>query len=517
MSFLRKHSPLLAAAILLAVLVCLAFPCCRYYIDPDATAYLTIARRYAFNHGLHAVNGYWSPLSCWLTALGMQAGLYDVKAAVLANLAGAGGFLLVSYVLFRRFGLKPLAQWLFCMAMAVFLAYAVYYQLFADLWECFLLLAGLCLLLQPGFVRSPLLWVAYGLIGAVAYFAKAYAFSFFLLYTLVGVWLLVQGNRRQWFKIVAVSVLVLLVGASPWLWLLHEHYGQWMTGTAGTLNMSWYLTGHASYRPEYGCLLPPAYPGSVYHWEDPYLVAGDTPHFWTSGHYFLLQCARLIQNFFKMAGSMTALSLFFFPLWLASLLVFLRRKIRSSFLPALQLLLLFFLLFPLPFLLINFEPRYLWSLLPPGMIAGYIALQQIKRRQMLAMAVFTLSFIAWPLIDFHTVWNTGRQEFMQAQSLKAQGIKGSFTADTKTNKDIQRVVRLAYFSGNSCYIGTGAGCSGAALLQEIRRYGIRYYFIYGKENTVFRDEQGKAFPVVYAAAGLRVVAIVPVAITRHTL
>ena len=260
------------------------YPYCHYYIDPDATAYLTIARRYVKDHGVYAVNGYWSPLSCWFTALGMYAGLSAVNAAIIVNLSGALGFLLMSYSLFRRFGLKPYVQWLFCMSLALFLPYAVYYQLFADLWECFLLLAGLRLLLSERFTRTPLLWVLYGVTGALAYFAKAYAFPFFLLNTVVCAAFLARPNKRLWLKICAVSIVVMLICAFPWLWLLHERYGRWMTSTAGTLNMSWYLTGHANYKPEYGCLLPPVYDDAVYHWEDPYLVAGEKPHFWTSGN-----------------------------------------------------------------------------------------------------------------------------------------------------------------------------------------------------------------------------------------
>jgi hypothetical protein len=519
MPFLRRHSPFLVAALLLCIAVWLMYPYCCYYIDPDGTAYLSIARRYAYDHGVHAVNGYWSPLSCWLTALGMRAGLGAVPAAVWVNLLGAQGFLLVSYSLFRRFGIQQYAQWLFAISLSLFLSYAVYYQLFADLWECCLLLTGLRLLLAEDFLRAPLLWIAYGVTGALAYFAKAYAFPFFLLHTAVSVFFLTQKNKKQWLRICTVSALVLLTCSFPWIWLLHERYGRWMTSTAGTLNLSWYLEGHAHYKKEFGCLLPPAYPDAVYHWEDPYLTAGDLPHFWTSGHYFLLQCARVVQNFLKMAGSMSALSLFFFPLWIACLLVFCRKKSRQQLPLSLQLLMIFFLLFPLAFLLINFEPRYIWSLVPPGMILGYTALQQLRKRQRLAVSIFAVSFVAWPMLDIGSVWDVGKAEFVLAQQLQAQHIKGSFTADTENNKDIQRMVRLAYFSGNSFYVAPVAGCSWQHRRAEIRRYDIRYYFAYGKKDSVtpVTDENGKPFEIVFAAGDLQVYYIRPVVVTPAAL
>jgi len=485
------------------------FPYCRYYVDPDATAYLTIARRYATGDWVRGVNGYWSPLSCWFTAMGICAGMEAITAAVVVNTAGALGFLGVSFSLFRYFGLKQYVQWLFCAALTVFLAYAVYYQLFADLWECFLLLAGLRIVLSERFLRAPALWILHGCVGALAYFSKAYAFPFFLLNTLVCVFFLAGKNKLQWLKICVVSIGVMMVCASPWIWLLHEKYGRWMTSTAGSLNMSWYLLGHANYKPGLGCLLPLPYADAVYHWEDPYYVAGDTPHFWSSGHYFLLQCARVVQNFLKMAGSMSALSLFFFPLWIAAFLVFSIKKRRQHLPRPLQMLLISFLLFPLAFLLINFEPRYIWYLVPPGMILGHFALQQLKKRQKAATVVFALSFALWPLLDTAFIWNEGKREFEQAKEMKKKNIKGSFTANTGNNRDIQKMVRLAYFSGNSCYVAPLAGRTTEQVLQEMRRYHIKYYFQSDDMRGVTVSEKSLPFPNVAYINGLGVFLVNP--------
>jgi hypothetical protein len=243
--------------------------------------------------------------------------------------------------------------------------------------------------------------------------------------------------------------------------------------------------------------LPPPYADAVYHWEDPYYVTGATPHFWTSGHYLLLQCARVVQNFIKMAVSMSALSLFFFPLWMAGLLMFCIKSRRQQLSRSVQPVIIFFLLFPLAFLLINFEPRYIWSLMPLGMILGYLALVQLKKKQRLAIAVFALSFIVWPLLDISSVWNTGRQEYELAQQLKAHGIKGCFTSDTESNKDIQRMVRLAYFSGNSCYVAP-VPCPQQELINGMRHYRIPYFFHWReKTEAAFTDEQGRMLPQIW--------------------
>ncbi len=69
MSTLQKYSPFPVSALLMSVVLWLIYPHYQYYIDPDGTAYLTIAQRYANGDYAQAINGYWSPWACWLTAL----------------------------------------------------------------------------------------------------------------------------------------------------------------------------------------------------------------------------------------------------------------------------------------------------------------------------------------------------------------------------------------------------------------------------------------------------------------
>jgi hypothetical protein len=70
---IRKYTPALALAVLmLFAVLCVIYPYYQYYVDPDGTAYLTISKRYADGDFLKAINGYWSPWSCWLTAASDQ-------------------------------------------------------------------------------------------------------------------------------------------------------------------------------------------------------------------------------------------------------------------------------------------------------------------------------------------------------------------------------------------------------------------------------------------------------------
>jgi hypothetical protein len=200
------------ATLLLCGAVTVLYPYCQYYVDPDATAYLTISERYANGDWGRAVNGYWSPWSCWLVGGCISLGLASIPSAILVNTIGAIGFLFMSFSLFRRFELTISVQRALGFSLAVFLAYAVYKQNFDDLWECCFLLAVLRIMLADGFAGKPVLWLVMGIFGALAYFAKAYAFPFFILHTVVVGYLLFrsQGNK-QWAKMCFLAIAMKIV------------------------------------------------------------------------------------------------------------------------------------------------------------------------------------------------------------------------------------------------------------------------------------------------------------------
>jgi len=119
------------------------YPYYQYYVDPDATAYLTISKRYATGDYTNAINGYWSPLSCWLTAAMIKNGFTAMCAAVIVNTIAAIGFLYIAQSFFLKLAVARTFQWLLQVTLALFLCYAVFWQLFDDLWECFFLLCAL--------------------------------------------------------------------------------------------------------------------------------------------------------------------------------------------------------------------------------------------------------------------------------------------------------------------------------------------------------------------------------------
>lgn len=369
------------------VVLYIIYPHYQYYIDPDGTAYLTISKRYADGDFQRAINGYWSPWSCWLTALLIKVGLQPIPASVIINALGATGFLYISQSFFLRFYILQKMQWLLNITLAFFLVYAVFWQSFDDLWECFFLLGTLRLILAERFLEKPMLWVACGFIGALAYFAKAYSFPFFILNTICCTWVIAKAANKQWLKPAITAIAVMVLCSLPWIWALHDKYGIWTTSTAGTLNTSWYLVGHPIWKDGIKTLLPPPYPDSPYYWEDPWFVNGPTPHFWNSWKLFGMQIARVGYNCWKLLRSMAELSIVF-P-FIAFVAVRLLRRNDSSI--ELKVVSLSFMLFPLGYLLINYEGRYLWYMVPLSMVIACVAI--MNSVAMLRTPAMRLSFV----------------------------------------------------------------------------------------------------------------------------
>jgi hypothetical protein len=471
MALIRRYVPFIVSALVLLTAIVLLYPLFQYYIDPDGTAYLTITRRYATGHWAEAVNGYWGPWGCWLSAILVRFGVALIPASVAVNTAGAVGFLFASQSLFLRFQLPVFHRWVFQLALVVFLSYAVYAQSFDDLWACCFLLLSLRVMLSRHFGSNFLIWVLLGALGCLAYLSKAYAFPFFILNTTVCTFLLMSNRKLKWLRTAAVALAVMLLLSFPWVYALHHKYGLWLTSTSGRLNMSWYLVGHPFYKHDnYNFLVPP-YPDSPYYWEDPYTVNGPIPRFWNSWKLAFLQCLRLALNAWKFIFSTFQLSVFF-PLlyFFAGFLVILRRSVAIKL--ELKVLTVSMLLFPLGYFLINFEPRYLWYMLPLILIWSvnlfkYLSFLSPKSAKLQSF-ILAVSITVVPLVGLVRMVHIGRDDHSIAQQYQAV-IGQPFSAVVSQGWETQRIARVAYFSGCQYLHYTG---SASAMVRSARAQGV---------------------------------------------
>jgi hypothetical protein len=516
MSTTRKYLPFFASSLLMVAILFIIYPRYQYYIDPDGTAYLAISKRYADGDFQRAINGLWSPWACWVTALFMNLGLPVIPASVVTNALGAVGFLFITQSFFLKFNIANKLQWIFNVTLVFFLCFAIFWQSFDDLWQCFFLLSAFRIMLAEEFKNKPWLWVTCGIVGALSYFAKAYDLPFFLLNTVCCTYFISKDKKAQWLKISFVTIAVMLVCSLPWIYALHYKYGKWMVSTTGPLNMAWFLVGHPDWRAGIDVLLPPTYKNSPSFWEDPYLIHGAMPNFWDSFYFAQKQLLRLWPNACKIIISWLQLSVFF-PVIVATALFFLKPgKIKSFFTGNARILVISFLLFSLGYIPVDCASRLFWYMLPLSMIILVLFTQNLSVRkwQNRLCVIYALTILVFPAAMMKKMYNEGINDYRTAMQIDSLHIRGSFTCMANgRGLGSQRAARLAYFSGNQLYTVSRPGCTEKDILKEMRRYRVNYFIAYGDNATesTFNDELGRPFPELIKGriAGLKVFVVDP--------
>lgn len=500
----------MSGVILLLAVWCL-YPYLQNYIDPDATSYLTITKRYLQGDYQNAINAFWSPLGIWLTALAVKTFGWELfAAAVIVNTVASLGILWTSQFLFHKFRKSTFERFLFAVFFALFWTYATYKQSFTDIWQYFFLTLYFLILTRQQFVKKWYYWICLGFVAALAYFAKAYAFYYSLL--LLGIILWMQYNYyknislKKWVLIFGVVLLTQVLIASPWIMLLYQKYHQITLSTAGNLNLSWWLMGTQDFNSTIKVVLPPSVSGGIFCFEDPYLYQGNLPKFWQAPELFFKQLVRVAYNYLGWSESANILSSFYFSVWIISLVYFFSKK-RWQQNQGIQQVWLFFISYPIAFWLMTFDHgRYLWLTIPLMCILGlyffelwiFPMLYSIGRK--ILTAIFFLSFIIAPITDLKEMWRAGDTEKELAQSLNDLGIRGGFISNRGVEKsESPYLLRLAYFAQSPWYCTVSDEWSTIAIIQDADRYKVPYYFYFyngAEDNFELKDANGKAFPEI---------------------
>ncbi len=495
---------LLLAALLFCGFFLISFPYFRYFVDPDAVAYLTMAKRAAAGEPWRLVNALWSPLHPTLVAICVKLGLGALAAAQATNALACLLILAGGFSLFRRNNMSSETGLPLLLALSVFLVYALFRQLFCDLWQIALLLFYLNIITTTSFLRKPLLWLLAGLLMALAAYAKIYSFYFLLLHFPVSVWVLSRSKKEslRWQPLLA-GLATMLILMMPLAFLMHQKYGFWGFSKSGALNTSWTLVGHKTLRSDIHALIPPPYANSPYSWEDPFLAEGQIHSRFEHFSMMKSQVGHSLQATLQGIEAGSQISAFLFIIFLATGIALALRK--NLFSTQEKVLFAAACIMPLGYLLLHVEARYIWLLLPISMLFGTQWLQVLKpffeKKRMLFQALcwlFAFSFMAYPFYDMKAMFRGGEDSYRLAQSMKALHLNGDFAADGNPSQ----MGLLAFWSGNNYYTSAASSQRHDSVLADMRRYAIPYFIhVRGPleiTEPYFLDEAGNPFPRVDA-------------------
>lgn len=301
-AFLKQHWFIVALCAVFAVVSAgLIVTWYRYQLNPDATAYISIARKYAHGDFRHAINGYWGPLLSWLIVPGIWLHIEPIVVAKLIAAGASLGLLIIVYRFLSDRNVRPLIIWISCLCLgSLLLEWVTVEAITPDL--ILSLLIVLFAVRLADFVKKPSRNAAMvlGALGALMYFAKG--FGFFLFIATVALvagwqWLHVDKNIGAVARRYAPLAIVFAVLVLPFIGLISVKYHKLTINNAGAYDHhihGYYGAKTADMEPIIATAGPltPTNSTAVNAWEDPtpltYKVPGWSP-FDSKAHlsYFL--------------------------------------------------------------------------------------------------------------------------------------------------------------------------------------------------------------------------------------
>jgi hypothetical protein len=404
-------------------------PFFQYHLNPDGICYIRIANYYADGNFAVAVNGYWSPLVCWLLAPLYKIGVPELIGFRLLNIVIACFVLQKIYQIVIRYCGDMPRQYSVCLMISCALELLILHfnTITPDLLTLYLLLFLLEIFLSGKLLQKPFI---VGLLGALLYFTKAYSFYFFIAFIFFYTVIIIY--KRQLYKTVFLSLIkiwfVFFVMSFCWIIVLHWKYNEWMISSTPAYTIAILDNDgitHFQFAAKH-VLNPLPYREAYIGWEDmPWVYKHTAPQaiFYKSHFIYIklifLNCKKLVLAVF---GKYPFLALFIIP----AFIFFTRNKNRVlSFFrwPYFNKIIGFVGLYISGYLLIIAEPRYVWILLITSTIVLFRLLYFVfknaeKNINKIIAVVAIVPFLLTTVFYVSTRINVNKNEYDLAMKIK---------------------------------------------------------------------------------------------------
>gem|GEM_PF-1551000 len=444
---LRRIVPWIGPVLVAGLYLWLAFsqlPSHRYQINPDGVGYISVARKYATGALGDAINAYWSPLYSWLIVPLLWLRIDPLLSAKLVGIGIGGATLAGMWRLMRHARVQADVRTIACAAAVPLVVEAVYAVTTSDLLVACTLLFYLGSMANPANTENWARGAWIGLAGATAYLAKAYALPFVAgHFALVrGIELIFPGQRGERRRLIASSLVTvvtmgLIVGA--WGALLVNKYGTFMFGSTGRYNLRIDAPNSPGQVMHWAGFLEPADPLAISAWDDiswhidrlpawdPLATAEDREYLWK----------QVKRNFDQATAVLGRYTPVLYPILVIAGLVALSRADVRPRRPGL-ILAAGILLYPLGYLVMHIERRFLTPVVLMALIAGMYAVARASRkglmsgwwRRSLAAAVLGYTFVSFPLESLDRANGQGETVMRWARELEGVVPAGATVAST---------------------------------------------------------------------------------------
>jgi hypothetical protein len=476
-------------AVVVGGLACLWSP---HQINPDATAYFTIAEKYA-RFDFHAINGYWGPLFSWLLVPFVWLGIGLDAAARGLSVVAAVAMIGLLYSFWRSRGLSRATSVSLCTVLAaLFAGWVLLGATSPDMLFTFLVVLFAVRLDRFLVVSSVRSGVGLGCIGAAMYFAKGFGFYLFLAAALgIALWRWWQAGRRRAVRQIAPMFLSFVVLVAPFILVLSLKYHQPTINTTGSYVHLAFGPATQGGQPMLtsGPLAPPNSSATTV-WEDPTLLLPLMPDwnpFGSRDNFSYFWNKTIVRN---IDATLTALHDAGALIAAAAMLLALGCLVRGpgrTFRREFTLLASLSLVMVGGYALVLTEPRYLWPVIVLSLMSLGLWAARLEQKHLLngAQAMIAGVFIAWlyssPLPAKVQDAHLSATEFYT----QAQALKPHLPPHAKVIADNFIEYNTCYYLQLRCYavMRTPASGEADAYYRQLKDAGITYFVDYHSRDS----------------------------------
>ncbi|EKQ52943.1 MAG: hypothetical protein B655_1614 [Methanobacterium sp. Maddingley MBC34] len=466
----------------------------------DSISYMSIAKLYLNGDYANAINGYWSPLYSWLMVPYLKIVGYSplnaLWAARIVNLFTGILALIGIRSLSHKMGLNKKMTTLTILTLIPLILYLSLTQIMPDLLMATLLVLYFNIIFSEGYSQKLSNGLFCGVIVAFAFLTKAYVLLFFLLHFPLFNFIQWKTNispekRKNITKNFLIGLAVFFIISGVWIFTISEKYDKLTYSTSGDYNFKVVgpeSIGQPAQNP--GFIQPPYLKGSS-AWEDPSANASYSQlKAWSpfkSTAFLIYELKKIPDNIVVLSNMLLSFSyftlliiLFYFILSISSVKKLLKRT--EILYPLLTVL-----VFPLGYLLIVLDVRYLWILFVLLVIMGFYLLQLLFKngflnqygKKILAITLM-ISFVIMPISGLYGSYNAYENFYKMANQLKEHGIEGNIASSGNTTHYGEDII-ISFFMDTSYFGYAKEDTTYTQLVSELKKYNIDYYIFW--ENS----------------------------------
>ncbi len=473
-------------------------------LTADSMLYFSLAYKYLNGDISNAINGYWGPLLAWLLIPFLFFGLSDVFAINALDLIIGTLTIYGVWILSYRFEITEKIRSILLIALCPIILRISIVQPMDFLLLC-LIIYYLCITFRSDYSNKPYDGILSGVLGALAYLTKSYAFPFFIVHFLgINVLHYVKNpaRRKNIFKSAIAGFILFSLISGMWIVTISKKYDHFTFSTMRKTNFNSPGPDAMGGGLEFGVpvfhkgLYEPPNETAFVVWEDPSYLEGEK---WSA-----LESFRYFKHFIKLVLKNIAEGLLIFESFSTLSIVIVAAYLLSFFAqPKGNLLsrenlihtLFTMALFTGGYVIFHIEQRYLWLVnILLLLMGGQVLCELFKRdffrtnlQKRILVAIFIVSFMFTPIRHFVQARNTVDQYmYYMSTDLKKYNIKGNMASNREhvpVHDSWHKTFRLAYWLEGRYYGQVRDMISDKELEKELKKYGIEYYFYWGESES----------------------------------